>query len=113
MVEKIIEELKDRMVLDMPDQISIINDQTLDVELPSILKNTEKYIKEINFLNNEVNNLKERLNSINLINNAKRILSNKGYSEADSHQFIQKKSMDLRLSKKMTAELIIKNKIDF
>jgi response regulator NasT len=92
---------------------SVINDQTLDVELPSILKNTEKYIKEIYFLNNEVNSLKERLDTINLVNKAKRILSIKGYSEDDSHQFIQKKSMDLRLSKKLTAELIIKNKIDF
>ncbi len=92
---------------------SVVNDQTLDVELPSILKNTEKYIKEINFLNNELNYLKEQLNTINLVNNAKRFLSSKGYSEADSHQFIQKKSMDLRLSKKLTAELIINNKIDF
>jgi len=48
-----------------------------------------------------------------LINNAKLILSKKGYSEAASHQFIQKKAMDLRLSKKMTANLIIENKIDF
>ena len=92
---------------------SSINDQTLDVELPSVLQNTEKYIKEINSLNNEVKKLKEQLSTINLVNNAKRILSIKGYSEADSHQYIQKKSMDLRLSKKLTAELIINNKIDF
>ena len=92
---------------------SIVNDQTLDIELPCILQNTERQIKEINHLNNEIVALKEQLNTINLINNAKRILSNKGYSEADSHQFIQKKSMDLRLSKKLTAELIVKNKIDF
>ncbi len=92
---------------------SIVNEQTLDVELPNMLSNTKKYLNEINLLNSEVKQLKEQLNTINLINNAKRILSNKGFSEAESHQFIQRKSMDLRLSKKMTAELIIKNKIDF
>jgi len=92
---------------------SIVNDQTLDVGLPSILNNSGKYIKEISFLNDELFSLKERLNTTNLINNAKRILSNKGYNEAESHQFIQKKSMDLRLSKKLTAQLIIENKIDF
>ncbi len=92
---------------------SMVNEQTLDIELPLLLRNNEKYLKEINFLNNEVNVLKERLETTNLINNAKRVLSKKGYSEADSHQFIQKKAMDLRLSKKMTAALIIKNKIDF
>lgn len=92
---------------------SIVNEQTLDVELPFLLKNNEKYLKEIHSLNNEINTLKERLETINLINNAKRILSKKGYNEANSHQFIQKKAMDLRLSKKMTAALIIKNKIDF
>ncbi len=91
----------------------MVNEQTLDIELPLLLRNNEKYLKEINFLNNEVNVLKERLETTNLINNAKRVLSKKGYSEADSHQFIQKKAMDLRLSKKMTAALIIKNKIDF
>ena len=92
---------------------SIINEQILDIELPIILNNNQKFINEINLLNNEVNLLKDRLNTINLINNAKRVLSKKGYSEADSHQFIQRKSMDLRLSKKMTATLIIENKIDF
>ena len=92
---------------------NIVNDQFLDIELPMILKNTKKYITEIHFLDNEIKQLKKRLNAINLINNAKRVLSKKGYSEAKSHQFIQKKSMDLRLSKKMTAELIIQNKIDF
>ncbi len=92
---------------------SMVNEQTLDIELPFILKNNRKFLNEINILNKEVFSLKERLNAINLINNAKRVLSKKGYSEADSHQFIQKKSMDLRLSKKMTAALIIENKIDF
>lgn len=91
----------------------IVNDQTLDIELPIILKNNLKFIKEINLLNMEVNLLKNRLETMNLINIAKRILSKKGYSEADSHQLIQKKSMDLRLSKKATATLIIENKIDF
>lgn len=92
---------------------SIINEQSFDVELPSVLQNTGKYLDEICNLNIMISNLKGQLDALNLINNAKRILSKKGYSEADSHQFIQKKSMDLRLSKKLTAELIIKNRIDF
>jgi len=92
---------------------SIVNEQYLEVELPSIIINNSKYVSEINLLNGELRQLKETLNAINLINNAKRVLSKKGFSEAESHQFIQKKSMDLRLSKKLTAELIIQNKIDF
>lgn len=90
-----------------------VNDQYLDVELASVIRNSEKYFIEINSLNNEVKQLKEDLDTINIINNAKRSLSSKGYSEAESHQFIQKKSMNLRLSKKLTAELIVQNKIDF
>ncbi len=92
---------------------SIVNEQSLDVELSNVLHLSEKYLKEIFNLNSEIFKLEGQINTINLINNAKRILSKKGYSEADSHQFIQKKAMDLRLSKKMTAERIIKNKIDF
>jgi hypothetical protein len=92
---------------------SIVNEQALEIELLKVLQLSEKYFREINHLNSEVLKLKDQINTINLINNAKLILAKKGYSEALSHQFIQKKAMDLRLSKKMTAELIIKNKIDF
>ncbi len=92
---------------------SSVNEQTIDIELPYILNNVQKYIKEIKSLNIEVISLKDSINTAKLINNAKRILSTKGYSEAVSHEFIQKKSMDLRLSKKLTAQLIIENKIDF
>lgn len=92
---------------------NIVNVQFLDIELPLILRSTEKYISEIYKLNKEVKQLKNKLSTINLVNNAKRILASKGFNEAASHQFIQKKSMDLRLSKKMTAELIIQNKVDF
>ena len=92
---------------------SIVNEQSLDIELSNVLHLTDKYLKEISNLNSEVFKLKDQIDTINLINNAKRMLSNKGYSEAASHQFIQKTSMDLRLSKKMTAERIIKNMIDF
>jgi len=92
---------------------SVVNEQSLEVELSSVLHHSEKYLREIFSLNSEIYNLKQKIVTLNLINNAKRILSEKGFSEAASHQFIQKKSMDLRLSKKSTAELIIKNKIDF
>lgn len=92
---------------------NIVNEQSLDVELSSVLQISQKYLQEIFNLNSDVSKLKEQINTIKLINNAKRILSKKGFSEDASHQFIQKKSMDLRLSKKMTAELIVKNKIDF
>jgi hypothetical protein len=92
---------------------SIVTEQSLDVELPSVLHISEKYLKGIFNLNSEIFRLKEQINTINLINKAKVILSGKGYNEAVSHKLIQKKAMDLRLSKKMTAELIIKNKIDF
>lgn len=92
---------------------NIVNEQMLDIELPIVIKNSKKYLDEINKLSIEVNTLKERLDTLNLINKAKRILLDKGFNEAESHQFIQKQSMDLRLSKKMTAQRIIENKIDF
>lgn len=92
---------------------NIINEQTLDIELLSILYSSNRYISEINRLKNENSSLKEQIETINLTNFAKRILMNKGLNEAESHQFIQKMSMNLRLSKRMTVLRIIENNVDF
>jgi len=91
---------------------SVINEQNLEIEFLSVLNNSLKYLKKINVYKDENKKLKSQLDTIKLVNKAKIILMSKGLSEADSHQFIQKTSMDLRLSKKQAANLIIKNKID-
>ena len=91
---------------------SVINEQNLEIEFLSIINNSLKYIQEINHYRDENKLLKNQLNTLKLVNKAKTILMSKGLSEADSHKFIQRSAMDLRLSKKQTANLIIDNKID-
>ena len=91
---------------------SVVNEQTIEIELSSILDNSLKYLKEINLVKAENMLLRNKLDTLILVNKAKTILIAKGLSEGDAHKFIQSKAMDLRLSKKQTANLIIKNKID-
>lgn len=91
---------------------SVINEQSFEIEFLSILNNSLKFIKEINHYKAENKLLKNQLDTIKLVNKAKTILISKGLSEGESHKFIQRKAMDLRLSKKQTANLIIENKID-
>ncbi len=89
-----------------------VNDTRLDIELPMVLHNSIKFIKHISRIELENKDLKNQLETIKLINKAKRILIKKGLTEEESHQFIQKKSMNMRLTKKEFVNLIIENKID-
>ena len=89
-----------------------INEIYIDVELPYIIKSASKYLHAISILKTENARNKDELTTLKLINKAKRILISKGLTEAESHQFIQRKSMDMRLSKKEFVNLIIENKID-
>jgi len=91
---------------------SVINEHNMEIELLSVLNNSIKFINEINRLNLEKDRAVEELNTSNVVSKAKRRLILKGLSEADAHKFIQRKAMDLRLSKLETANLIIENKID-
>ena len=90
----------------------IVKESTLDVELPVIIQSSVKYLKKINILEQDNTRIKDKLELVNLTNKAKRCLINKGLSEEESHQFIQRKSMDMRISKKKLVNLIIENKID-
>ncbi|MBN2604852.1 MAG: hypothetical protein JXR62_03415 [Bacilli bacterium] len=92
---------------------NVVNEQFLDIELPNFIHLACKYLMEINRLKNENSDLSKQLNAIKTANFAKRILMEKGYSEDDSHKFIQKKAMDLRKPRQMIVNLIIENKIDF
>lgn len=92
---------------------NVINEQFLDIELPCIIDISVKYLSEINCLQMEKSALSKQINDIQMTNFAKRILIEKGYTEADSHKFIQKKAMDLRKSRESIVNLIIENKIDF
>ena len=91
---------------------SVISEHTLEIELFSILNNSLKYLKEIEFYKNENNQIKEQFETLNIVNKAKRVLIKKGFTEAESHKFIQEKAMNLRISKIQTAKRIIENKID-
>ena len=91
---------------------SVINEQTFEIELLSILNNSLKYLKEISRYKTENDQLRDDINTTKMINKAKRVLMSKGLSEAASHKFIQQKAMDLRLTKMQTANLVIENKID-
>ena len=91
---------------------SVINEQNLEIEFLSVLNNSFKYLRKIDIYKKENEILRNKLDTLGLVNKAKIILIAKGLSEADSHKFIQKTAMDLRLSRKQTANLIIDNKID-
>lgn len=91
----------------------MISEVTLDIELPIVIKSNTKYIAKINSLEKEVTSLKDQLILFKLTNNAKRLLMEKGLSEAESHKFIQHKSMSMRVTKLKLVNLIIENKIDF
>ena len=91
---------------------SVVDESSLEIELHSIINNSLKYLVEIAHYKALNESLDDKLETMKLVNKAKTILINKGLSEADSHKFIQRKAMDLRLSKKQTANLIIENKID-
>jgi len=89
--------------------ISKIN---LEAELEYHLKYTSKYLNFIKNLEHKNKRLKDDLDLLKLTNKAKRVLMSKGLSEEESHQFIQKKAMDMRVPKKKLVNLIIENKID-
>ena len=91
---------------------AMVNESSLEVELPFIIKNNTKFIKRVNQLEREKDNLSEEIEFIKNTNRAKRILINKGFTEAESHKYIQQKAMSMRVSKSKLVNLIIENKID-
>lgn len=91
---------------------SMINENTVDIELPIVIKSSQKYITELNRLQSNVLQLQEDNKLLKLTNKAKLILMNKGLTEAESHKFIQRKAMSMRISKLRLVNLIIENKID-
>jgi response regulator NasT len=90
----------------------LIQEYTCDVEFPLLVRTLEKIHNPYARLEKERDEYKDRLDTIQLTNKAKRILMNNGYTEEDAHQFIQKTAMDKRISKKRLVSLIIQNKID-
>ena len=92
---------------------NLVNEITMEVELPLTIKHNEKYMKQIRLLQTKYEDAKEDLETLQLTNKAKRILMTKGLTEDESHQYITKKAMDLRVSKRRLVNLIIENKIDF
>lgn len=91
---------------------SMVNENTLDIELPLIIKSNVKYTAFIVKLELQINHLEEDVELLKLTNKAKLILMSNGLSEAESHKFIQRKSMSMRVSKRKLVNLIIENKID-
>ena len=89
-----------------------VQEHKIDLILSNIILHTRKYLKEISYYKLELERVKSDLETINKTNKAKRLLMNKGLSEADSHKFIISKSMEMRISKKKLANLIIEQKID-
>jgi len=71
-----------------------------------------KRLFKIKELEREVSSLTLKRNNEVLVLKAKILLMDKGFSEADSHQIIQRISMKKRINKGDTANLIIKNVID-
>ena len=85
---------------------------SIEVELPLLLRTIDKFDKPLQHMKNRHDEMQQKYDTIQLTNKAKRILIERGYSEEDAHQFIQKTAMDMRVSKKKLVSLIIENKID-
>jgi len=92
---------------------NLVSEVTLEASLPITLNQMAKYLPEIHRLQTENIKISTELETLLLTNKAKRILMDKGLTEEESHQFIQKQAMDLRVSKRRVVNLIIENKIDF
>ncbi|MCF7925272.1 MAG: hypothetical protein K9L26_01960, partial [Candidatus Izimaplasma sp.] len=90
-----------------------INEKHLKTEWELKIPIALKYIKELTRLNAQLKQTKVQLSTMKSEQKAKRILMNKGFSEAESHHYIQQKAMALRKSKNVIVNLIIENKIDF
>lgn len=90
----------------------MVNDLTIEIELPLIIHSSSKYIRELSYLEQVNKELKLELETLKLTNKAKSILMKKGLNEAESHKFIQKRSMEMRVDKKTLVNLIIQNEID-
>ena len=91
---------------------SMISENTVEIELPSVIKSSGKYTSMITKLEDKIKQLQEDNKLLKLTNKAKLILMNKGLTEAQSHKFIQRKAMSMRTSKLNLVNLIIENKID-
>lgn len=91
---------------------SVVNETTVDIELPIVIHSFNKYIKKIISLESKICGLEEDNELLVLTNKAKLVLMQKGLTEAESHKFIQSKSMSMRVSKLKLVNLIIENKID-
>ena len=89
-----------------------IKEENIDFLLPRMLETSMKYLKKIRILEEENKQVKEDLLLIKNTNKAKRILIQKGLSEAEAHRFIIDKAMSMRVSKKRLVNLIIENRID-
>ena len=89
-----------------------IEEHLIDAILVKVIKNSHKYLREINILKDSYLKAIDELELLKLTNKAKLILIRKGFSEAESHKYIINKAMDLRISKKKLVNLIIKEKID-
>lgn len=90
----------------------LVNEMTMEIELPALIHSSCKYVDEITYLLTKNQELREEIDLLKSTNKAKRILMSKGLSEAESHKFIQTKSMEMRVSKKRLVNLIIENRID-
>lgn len=91
----------------------LIQDWTLEVELPLLLRTLDKLDRPYRELERQYESLQDQYDLVVNTNKAKRVLMEHGYTEEDAHQFIQKTAMDRRISKKRLVNLIIQNKIDF
>lgn len=89
-----------------------VEELKIDTILYEMVIKSSSYLREIQYLNYEIEVLNDKLKEEKNINKAKYLLIDKGFSEADSHKLIQKTAMNYRLSKSEAASLIIKNKID-
>jgi hypothetical protein len=90
----------------------LVNYFSYDIELRLLLKTISKISAFIKQQQDKITDLETRYDVLEKITKAKFILMGNGYTEEQAHRFITRGAMDMRVSKKRFANLIIKNRID-
>jgi response regulator NasT len=87
---------------------SMIDENKIDIELPLTLSLLFKFINEYNRMNLENKKIIIEYEQKRMIDHCKGILMNQGLSEEEAHRFIQKRAMDMHISKYDVCMQIIK-----
>lgn len=77
----------------------LVDENKMDIELPLSINLLDKYSKQINKLSKENKKLSKKIEENTIINNCKRFLIKKGFSEEEAHKHILQYAMNNHIDK--------------